>query len=291
MGARPRRRALRRARARRRADARRGPRDARRAPRRARLRRRRRRPAPAAPQPPPAPVATARATLIAARPFDDEARPSAGSRASTPRPRSPARVAVLNRMLHLHRTATADPSVREVARGQALVARVGHRRGRAGRRGALDARARGPGRPRPPRRSAALRPDERLAALLAGRDAALACEELTVRARADLDAGRHREAALQLGIALEAALRELAPWAPRADLHARLDELRDVAARRRGRRGRRARGRPRRRRRRGRRARARAARGGAAGAQRSRRRLSRLSPRPGPAPAAARCRA
>jgi hypothetical protein len=49
-----------------------------------------------------------------------------------------------------------------------------------------------------------------------------------LRARADLDAGRHREAALQLGIALAAALRELAPWAPRSDLRARLDELRDL---------------------------------------------------------------
>ena len=44
----------------------------------------------------------------------------------------------------------------------------------------------------------ALAPQERLAALLAGRDVALACEELALRARLDLDQGREREAALQL---------------------------------------------------------------------------------------------
>ena len=39
-------------------------------------------------------------------------------------------------------------------------------------------------------RSAALRPQERLAALLGGRSTALLCEELTLRARLDLDQGR-----------------------------------------------------------------------------------------------------
>ncbi|HEX6388271.1 MAG TPA: hypothetical protein VFZ89_02455, partial [Solirubrobacteraceae bacterium] len=62
---------------------------------------------------------------------------------------------------------------------------------------------------------ATLRPQERLAAILSGRDVALACEELTLRGRADFDAGRSREAALQLRVALEAAIAELAPWADR----------------------------------------------------------------------------
>ena len=73
-----------------------------------------------------------------------------------------------------------------------------------------------------------MRPEERLAALLAGRDVPLASEELALRARADLAAGREREAALQLRVALAAALGELAPWAPRGDLAARLDELREL---------------------------------------------------------------
>jgi hypothetical protein len=52
-------------------------------------------------------------------------------------------------------------------------------------------------------------PDERFAAILGGREAALACEELILRARADADAGRSREAALQARIALESLLAEL----------------------------------------------------------------------------------
>ena len=52
-------------------------------------------------------------------------------------------------------------------------------------------------------------PEERFAALLGGREQALACEELVLRARADLDAGREREAALEARVALEALLAEL----------------------------------------------------------------------------------
>jgi hypothetical protein len=54
-----------------------------------------------------------------------------------------------------------------------------------------------------------LAPQERLAAVLSGSDRILACEELVLRARADLDAARPREAALQARIALEALLAEL----------------------------------------------------------------------------------
>src|SRR3954454_631777 len=60
------------------------------------------------------------------------------------------------------------------------------------------------------------------------RGAALACEELVLRARADLDAGRRREAALQLDAALGAALAELAPWSGHAGLASRLTELREL---------------------------------------------------------------
>ncbi len=54
-----------------------------------------------------------------------------------------------------------------------------------------------------------MRPQERLAAVLGGRERIDACETLLLRARADLDAGRRREAALQLRVALEAMLVEL----------------------------------------------------------------------------------
>jgi hypothetical protein len=48
-----------------------------------------------------------------------------------------------------------------------------------------------------------------VAAILGGRERADACETLLLRARADLDAGRDREAALQLRVGLEALLVEL----------------------------------------------------------------------------------
>ena len=64
-------------------------------------------------------------------------------------------------------------------------------------------------RPKPVRRRAALSPQERVAALLGRKETALACEELALRARADIDAGRTREATLQLRVALETALAEL----------------------------------------------------------------------------------
>jgi hypothetical protein len=48
-----------------------------------------------------------------------------------------------------------------------------------------------------------------VAAVLRGRERLDACETLLLRARADLDAGRSREAALQLRVGLEALLVEL----------------------------------------------------------------------------------
>jgi hypothetical protein len=76
------------------------------------------------------------------------------------------------------------------------------------------------------RRVAGLQPQERLAALLGGRSQPLACEELTLRARHDLDAGQLREAALQLRAAVDAALAELPAVAGMsADLRRRVAEL------------------------------------------------------------------
>jgi hypothetical protein len=180
-----------------------------------------------------APVTTARVTIVAARPFGDRRTADRWlSEASGDRERGEAQmrsaVAVLNRVLHLHRAATADPHVREVSAEQALVVRVGIGEGEQVADGrwvrAIELPPPRSGR----RREAALRPQERLAALLGARDAALACEELALRARQDVDAGRRREAALQLEAALTAAVAELEPWAPRADLAARLDELREL---------------------------------------------------------------
>ena len=181
------------------------------------------------PEPEPALVPTGRATIVRGVPLPRvEAGAAWIAKASEHVPRE---LAVLNRVLHLHRVAAADAAVREVALAQALTVRIGYGEGEQvadGRWteavepgeavGAAVRRAR-------ERRAAALRPQERLAALLGGRDAALACEELTLRARADLDAGRPREAALQLRVALEAALAELEAWRGRRDLDQRLGEL------------------------------------------------------------------
>jgi hypothetical protein len=67
----------------------------------------------------------------------------------------------------------------------------------------------GPRASRRRRREEDLRPQERVAAMLGGREQADVCETLLLRARADLDAGRDREATLQLRVGLEALLVEL----------------------------------------------------------------------------------
>lgn len=183
---------------------------------------------PAAPGPAPTPVATGRATVVAAAPFPGAAEAERWLGEVDAEAHAAASLAVLDRLVHLHRLAAADPRVPAPARGLAIALRVGIGEGEdlaEGRwRAAVELPRAGPRR----RREAALRPQERLAALLGGRDAALACETLALRAREDLDAGRVREAALQLPAALAAAGAELAPWRGRGDLAERLDELEDL---------------------------------------------------------------
>jgi hypothetical protein len=133
-------------------------------------------------------------------------------------------VAVLVRVVAAHRVAAADPFLADPDPARALAARVGYGSGEQVADGDWeDARALPVGG-RPD-----LRPQQRLAALLAGRDAPLACEELALRARADVDAGRWREAALQLEAALSAALSELQAW-PLADRLAELARHREPVA-------------------------------------------------------------
>jgi hypothetical protein len=181
----------------------------------------------------PAPVTTTRVTLVGATPFADADGADAWLRTATTRgdageAQAGEAIAALNGVLYHQRLASADPHVREVSRAQALVVRVGLGEGEQIANGRWSQAVELPPtrEHERPRRQAALRSQERLAALLGGRDAALACEELALRARLDLDAGRRREAALQLDAALGVAFPELAPWAGQADLSARLDELR-----------------------------------------------------------------
>ena len=173
------------------------------------------------------PVATGRATIIdVGSPLSSAAEAQAWlDRAGEDE--LAADLAVLNRALHAFRLATADPYLNAVGRRQALVARVGYGAGEEVAEGLwTSARELAPESARR-RRSAVLAPQARLAAVLNGRQRVLACEELTLRARLDLDHGRDREAALQVLVALDAALAELASEPNGApDLPQRLAELR-----------------------------------------------------------------
>ncbi len=196
------------------------------APRRPLLRRRRRA-RPVAPEPGPPAVPVTRATVIDAEPLPDEDAAAGWLRGADGDAESARALAIVNRIVRAHRIAAGEPGARDVTRSQALVVRIGYGAGEEVAEGRHRAALELPP-PAPGRRSAALRAQERLAALLSGRDVVLACEELAQRARGDLAAGRSREAALTLRVALEAALAELGPWADRGDLGARLAELRGL---------------------------------------------------------------
>ena len=179
----------------------------------------------AAPEPEPTPVPTGRATVIdVGEPLDD---PRARAWLSAAGESDLAEgLAVLNRALHAFRVATADPYVQPIRRGQTIAARVGFGAGDEVADGLWSAAKEltPPGGRR--RRARVLAPQARLAAVLGARQPPLACEELALRARLDLDHQRPREAALQLLIALDAALAELGADPHAGELAERLDELR-----------------------------------------------------------------
>jgi hypothetical protein len=120
---------------------------------------------------------------------------------------------LVNRALHASAAASAQPRLREIDVESATLVRIGYGSGEevaAGRFSiAREVDVRGRRRSRRRRREEELRPQERLAGVLGGRERIDACETLLLRARADLDAGRLREAALQLRVGLEALLSEL----------------------------------------------------------------------------------
>jgi hypothetical protein len=189
----------------------------------------RRRPRPVEPEPAPVPVATTRATVIGAAGHDAEVAADRwldGARAA-PEDALAGGLRVLNRALHAHAVASGDPLAVEVRPEHALVARLGWGRGEQVADGRWAEAVEVPYRPPKRRRAEALRPQERLAALLGGRDRPLAAELLALRARLDLDQGREREAALQLRVALEAGIAELEDDPHAERLAPRLAELRD----------------------------------------------------------------
>ena len=177
------------------------------------------------------PVDVTRATVVAADGLEDEARAEAWLTevVRAPEETVAGALAVLNRALHARRIAVAAPLGLEVSGEDALVARVGYGSGEEVAEGVWTAARELVVAPPRVRRESALRPQERFAALLAGRDVAPACELLALRARADLDHGREREATLQLEAALAAALAELPGWRELDGMPARLDELAGLA--------------------------------------------------------------
>ena len=122
-------------------------------------------------------------------------------------------IELLNRALHAQVVAAAEPREYALVAERAVAVRIGYGSGDevadSRYRQALEIDVRSAVSSRRQQREEALRPQERVAAVLGGREHLDACETLLLRARADLDAGRGREAALQLRVGLEALLAEL----------------------------------------------------------------------------------
>jgi hypothetical protein len=136
-------------------------------------------------------------------------------------------LAVLGSALQAFRVATADPYLNPIGRQSLLVARIGYGHGEEVADGLWTEAHELIAPVRRQRRVRLLQPQARLARLLGGREQPLVCEELALRARLDLDHGRAREAALQVLIALDAAIAELASDLQAEELSSRIDELRE----------------------------------------------------------------
>ncbi len=182
-------------------------------------RRRRRRPRQAQADELPAELPLARVTVVRAfEAFedDDDARAWLGTASSAPETVDrlvEEGIGDLNAALHAHAVASGDPHPQALTPERAVTVRIGYGSGEELADGIFTAAHKvdiGQGSAsRRRQRDEELQPQQRLAAVLGGRERLDACETLLLRARADLDAGRNREAALQLRIGLEALLVEL----------------------------------------------------------------------------------
>jgi hypothetical protein len=135
----------------------------------------------------------------------------------------------VNLAISAQRVSSLDPHLPDVSAERALVVRIGFGTGDEVADGLFTEAIDVPRATRR-RRLETLRPQERIAAVLGGRELLRPAAELLLRARADLDAGRVREAALQLRVGLEALLaepRDAAPAAEAQDLGV-LDERRAI---------------------------------------------------------------
>jgi hypothetical protein len=118
-------------------------------------------------------------------------------------------VGLLNKALHVHGAAAGDPHPRAVSSHAAVAVRIGYGSGDDLVEGRWSAARDIPEDKRRRRGGDDLSPQQRVAAVLSGKEQLDTCETLIPRARLDLDAGRMREAALQIRPGLEALLAEL----------------------------------------------------------------------------------
>jgi hypothetical protein len=181
----------------------------------------------------PGPGATAvpvtRVTVIDPVPVSTQAQAKAWLHDLDPERGMWAAAGVVNRVLLAQRAAAADPYLHELSPMQALVVRAGWGVGEQVAEGQWEYARELPRREKRKRRVLALRPQERLTWLLGGREKALLCEELALRARRDVDQGRSEHAAVELKSAYAAALVELNEEG-RQDLALRVAELRELSA-------------------------------------------------------------
>ncbi len=204
-----------------------------------RARRRRFRSRPAEPGADPEPVEITRVTMVTT---EDLGEAEAGARwlqrvggdADAAQAYVGRAVQLLNAALGSHAATVQDPFVHEVSGDGAIATRLGYGAGEQVADGRWsDARELHAAEPRR-RRVETLQPAERVAAVLGGQERVEPSEGLLLRARSDVDAGRLREAAIQLDAAVGALLAELGGGAGRtaesaAELRDRRPELSRLA--------------------------------------------------------------
>jgi hypothetical protein len=166
--------------------------------------------------------------VIDARPLPGEAEADAWLERIDLAGEATAALVVVNRLIGAHRIAAADPFAHQLPREAAVALRAGYGEGPEVAEGGWRRAVEQPAGGRRARAAAGPRGAERLAAVLSGRDRPLACEELALRARLDLDFERPLAAALGTRLALEAALVELGATARASGLDERLGELREL---------------------------------------------------------------
>jgi hypothetical protein len=165
-------------------------------------------------------VAVTRATVAGGRQFPDRRTADSwlDSVAGDPERRGAevrGAIRVLNRALHALRAAALDPLVQDVGATRALAVRIGYGSGEELADGRW-AEARELASPRR-RRLDDVESQTRVAAVLARREEVSPVETLLLRARLDLEAGREREAALELPPVVESLLAAPGPSPRGAD--------------------------------------------------------------------------